>query len=308
MQNSLTHDWLDDVPEGTTMSILGPPKTFTDKAAKLLVGDTNRVNIEYKDSMWDIHDAVNRGNLGLLAYTNYSSGHEPDNLDALFSERWAIKAEAMLRVQMVLGGPGIRDYNAVTDVYSKDVGLRQSSHFIRQNFPKAKRHATDSTVDAIRQVSEMKNPGAVAIGPKAAHLQYGNTIWAEGVSNAEQEGHDNVTHFMVVTRANAERVLTPDRKHHGLILTPKDRNGVSRTAMSIMADAGMGLYSQPERPIGPMKYRFLYLMDGEGDVDQMVKDLNKHLEPANGRYPLVQPISSWDTRVYDEGLAPKVVS
>jgi prephenate dehydratase len=306
MQNLDTKDWVDSLPDGTTMSILGPPKTFTDKAARLLLGDTDRVKIDYKDSMWDIHDAVNNGrNLGLLAYTNYSSGHEPDNLEELFSEPWEIQAEVLLRVQMVLGGPGAIDLSSITDVYSKDVGLRQCSAFIRKYFPRANRHAMNSTVDAIREVAARKDPRAVAIGPKAAHLAHGNTILAEGVSNAEQRGADNVTHFMVVSRANANRVLTPGRKHHGIILTPKDMNGVTSIATKIMADNGMGLYSQPEKPIGPMKYEFLYLMNSDpekSDVTRMMTDLNRHLSPANGT-PLVQPISSWDVREFDEGLA-----
>jgi prephenate dehydratase len=310
MEVSPPQHWLTEIPRGTKMSILGPPKTFTEKAARLLLGDTDHVDIEYQGSMFDIHDAVNNdGHLGLLAYTNYSSGHEPDNLDALFTEPWTIRAEAMLRVQMVLGGPGPKNYQAVTDVYSKDVGLRQCSSFIRSTMPRARKHASNSTVDAIREVEESGNHSAVAIGPKAAHEKYGNQIWDEGISNAELSGEQNVTHFIVVMRSQVQRILTPGARHHGLILTPKDKDGVSSIATGAMSRAGMGLYSQPERPIGPMKYRFLYLMNDratpDGGVDRMLEDLHRSLEPANGKYPLVQPISSWNTRVYDEGLKPE---
>jgi S-adenosylmethionine synthetase len=52
MQNLDTKDWVDSLPNKTTMSILGPPKTFTDKATHLLLGDTDRVKIDYNDGIF----------------------------------------------------------------------------------------------------------------------------------------------------------------------------------------------------------------------------------------------------------------
>ncbi len=305
--------WLASLPRQTEFSVLGPKGSFSDDATNAMLYEgmgsdvCNNVRSVYETSMWDIHGAVNnRGRLGVLPFTNYSSTNVHENKEALFTQPWEIHAEIMYEVYMTLGGQGCKDLASVSDIYSKDVGLHQCCDYIQRNMPNARRHAMPSTGAAIEYVATSGNPRAVALGPRDAHLKHGNVIWAQGISNADLRGEPNVTHFVVVSRANAARVLTAGCQYHGLILRPADQPGVIATATEIMSDAGMNLFAQEQRPIGVLQNEFLYLMEDthpdQSRVQEMVVELGENIKPAEGAQSVTQPISSWNARIWAGNL------
>ena len=74
--------------------------------------------------MREVRNSTRQGHAALLPRINYSSGPEPDNQMALFEEQWRIRGQVLLKVQMCIAGKGEPNWEAVTDVHSKDVALR----------------------------------------------------------------------------------------------------------------------------------------------------------------------------------------
>lgn len=302
--NSHSHH-LRTVPEASVISVLGPNGSFSHKAGDLIRNGRSDISIQDHSSMRTVRRSTKEGVYALLPRINYSSGPEPDNQTALFTESWRIRAQVLLRVQMCIGGKGEPGWEAVTDVHSKDVALRQCRELLDTKCPDAQWHEENSTVRGAELVDQYGDVSRIAIASKEALNRYNLNIWQEGASNAEIHGHDNVTDFILVSQAQPEEdTFNPDMRYHGMVLTPANRPGIMRDIDSILIDHGMDKESQPELPYGPGLYRFLILfkrIDENADIDGMLSELER-LPAANGTYPLLKSLGSWDERVLDKDL------
>jgi len=297
---------LSTVPDSSTIAVLGSEGSFSHNAGTLICGDRKDLSMVSYDSMRDVRRSTESGQYGLLPRINYSSGPEQDNATALIRKPWRIRAQVLLQVQMCIGGHGNDPlWNSVKNVHSKDVGIRQCLDSLEQYCPDAQWHEEKSTVEGAKIAASTGDISHIAIASRNALEKAGLTIWLENASNAERNGQKNVTDFMLVsTEQPDEPLLDPDMKYHGLVLTPENRSGVMKDVDSILYDYGMDKESQPEHPYGMGLYRFLILfqkINENSDINGMLQELQK-LTPANGTYPLIKSLGSWNDRIMDPNL------
>jgi|GEM_PF-4829932 len=299
------------IAPGSSISVLGPHGAFSEMAANMVLGDrvdVHDVDVQLKSSMHEVRRSVSENTLGLIPDVNYSTGPEDDNRRALFKKPWRIRAELYMRIVMCLGAQGNLDLSEAAAVHSKDVAIKQCEDYLEQHCPQAHWQNEASTAEAARIVAELDEPNHLALASEGALTKNGLTVLKTGgISNAELNGSANVTRFLLVQDATSEDPeLDPDSKYHGLVITPKDRKGVSADVSRAFADNGMNLFAQPEMPIGMLKYRFLYLferIDSDADVMALLQELDRLLEPANGRYPLIKSLGSWNDRIIDPTIS-----
>ena len=296
---------LSTIPEASTIAVLGPKGSFSYKAGELITAEREDLQIQDFPSMREVRRSIQQGCLALLPRINYSSGVEPDNQSMLFTARVRKRAQALLGVQICVGGNGEPRWNEVTDVFSKDVALRQCRETLNSRCSDALWHETASTVAGIQHVASAGTVQQIAVGSKAAMEQYGLNVWLEGASNAELHGSENVTEFMLLSEESPdESLFEPDLKYHGMVLTPANKPRTIEKISRILGDAGMDQESLSEMPYAPGMFRFLMLfkkIDEGADIPGMLRELEK-LPAANGRYPLIKSLGSWSDRVVDPSL------
>lgn len=296
---------LSTIPESATIAVLGSEGSFSYKGGGLIRDKREDLSLESYNSMRAVRKSTENEQFALLPRINYSSGPEQDNATALIRKSWRIRGQVLLQVQMCIGGHSIADWDSVTDVHSKDVGIRQCIDALDQHCPDAQWHEENSTLASANIVAEMEDPSHIAIASRSALEAAGLNIWLENASNAEMMDQKNITDFMLVSAEQPdEALLDPDMKYHGLVLTPENRSGVMKDIDSILFDYGMDKESQPEHPYGMGLYRFLILfkkIDEHSDISGMLQELEK-LIPANGTYPLIKSLGSWNDRIIDPSL------
>ncbi len=294
-----------NIPDDRIVSVLGGPKAFSGQAAKLL--QLQRVN--YVKTMGEVRDAKT----GLLPVYNYSSSGVDENIEALMkTPGWRVVADVLLEVRMrAIGLAGTRR-ESITEVYSQQQGLLQCSEWINGLAANPVRHSVASTTEAIDTVERLGRTDAVALGPGEAvtpgrNLEILDIDHGLGISNAEQNGYQNATHFLVIEKHPRQNLPLPGMQRHLCIVTPANKPGTLHDMTAPFARQNADLFMEINRPIGVKNgkqyYRFLFGWDQkDGSAEEIYRELNA-LEPLDPeRYPTVQWLGSWNTHATDPQL------
>jgi prephenate dehydratase len=177
-----------------TVAIQGEPGSFSDSAARRMVGPAAVISCE---SFEEVAAAVaeRRVDYGVLPAENSLVGSVVD-LDALLGERGLVGArELTVPIRQCLIAASPLKLADVQEVRSHPVALSQCRRFLSRH-PWMRAVAVADTAGAVREMCAAGRPDLAAIaGPEAAEL-YGAHILADGIADRG----DNATRFVLIQR------------------------------------------------------------------------------------------------------------
>jgi len=171
---------------------LGPPKTFSERAAAALAAGRELVpeaNFQ-RVAQQAASDPDAAG--GVLAYYNFLEGLIQESLDLVYEHRLTIRNACRLPIELCIGGA------RTGPVHSHPKALAQCSDFLRDNFPDAALDAATSTAEAARIVKESGR--GLAIASREALAEHGLTLLQADIGN-RRHGRQNFTDFLLVSSA-----------------------------------------------------------------------------------------------------------
>jgi prephenate dehydratase len=178
-----------------TVAFLGPAGTFSDDALRA-ARERALGEIEPQPST-TIHDAVmavaeGRADRALVPFENSIEGSVRPTLDALAfdAERVTIAGEHDHSIAHALIAREQVELGQIEVVVSHPQPSAQCARFLRENLPGVEVRGTDSTAEAVRQVSESGGRWA-ALGAASAAEIYGCVVLREDV----EDEPGNVTRF-----------------------------------------------------------------------------------------------------------------
>jgi len=211
------------------LSYLGPPKTFSEKAAKMLVTQINETvelfpwpSVEaVAHSLIDEH--ADQCDLAVLPYYNYLEGLVQECMDLIYEHHLCIIGAKRTAVEWAIGK--YNNKNADTDkVYSHSKALAQCSEYLWTNYPRCNEVEVSSTAEGAMRVQNIKSGMAIASfdALKSCKLE----IIAENIGN-KRYGKTNFTDFYLISSKECQE-FEPDEHYMTMIaVTPQiDRSGL----------------------------------------------------------------------------------
>jgi prephenate dehydratase len=268
------------------VAYLGPPGTFSEEAVARceLARGAEAVPMA---SIADAYDAVFKGEVesALLPIENSLEGSVGTTLDLLVQHPGPlIRREVLLPVrQHLLARPGTR-LEEIRRVLSHPQPFGQCARFLRARLPEASLEPTRSTADAARQVAAGE-PGAAAIGSRAAADRYGLVLLAESIQDLDE----NVTRFVLLARTD-EAPTGKDRTSIAFTLD-RDRPGGLHEVLGEFARRGLNLSKVESRPIKRVVGHYVFYLDFEGHRDDPAGA--EALEAVRGRVHRLHLLGSY---------------
>lgn len=176
-------------------------------------------------------------------------------------------------------------------VCSHPMALAQSTNWLRRELPQAELQEVASTGEAARRAAG--EPGVAAIGSILAADAYGLSVLARNI----QESRTNTTRFIVLGRKWAGRT---GRDKTSIVLDPalKDRPGMLRDTLSILADEGINMIRIESRPNRKRAWTYIFFIDLQGhpedeNVRRALETLEEkcHYVAVIGAYPETSPVA-----------------
>jgi prephenate dehydratase len=240
------------------VAYLGPPGTFSEEAVARCDLATGGEGVPYP-TFADAYRALRRGEVdgALLPIENSIEGSVGATLDLLVAEPGPlIRRELLLPVrQHLLARPGTR-LEDVTRVLSHPQPFGQCSRFLHARLPGAALEPTHSTADAARKVAAGE-PGAAAIGSRAAASRYGLVLLAESIQDVDE----NVTRFVLLARA--DEAPTGDDRTSIAFTLDRDRPGGLYEVLGELARRGINLSKVESRPMKEALGHYVFFLDFE---------------------------------------------
>jgi prephenate dehydratase len=230
------------------VAVLGPAGTFTEQAAgRLFPG----AMLEYMEDVGDVFRFVDGGKGdGVAAIENSLEGSIGKTLESLMRYDVKIVGEATLDIHLnLMARKGVRPQD-IKVVLSHPTALAQCRDYLSREYPKAKREASSSTSEAIKQAGEKAD--AAAIGYGEAGLRYGLHVLAEDVQDQESQ-----TRFVAVSKEGRDGPKT------SLIFAVKDEPGALYSILKLFADASINLTKIESRPSRRKLGEYVFYLDYE---------------------------------------------
>lgn len=283
------------------VAFLGPEGTYTHEA---LATAANGVSFEAIAAPTIVESIAMVGRhetlFAFAPFENSIEGSVRATLDTLaFEAPWAaIVGEHDHPIRHALiARPGVETSDLVA-VVSHPQANAQCARFLREQLPAVEVRSVESTAEAVRIVSESKDLIA-ALGSTAAASAYGCEVLREGV----EDEPDNVTRFVWIARAEAERGPSPgppdpQESRTSLVFSElgADHPGALVEALQAFSDRGVNLTRIESRPLRRGLGRYMFFVDLEGSVaDEAVADALEELRAKAesvrvlGSYPVGGP-------------------
>jgi prephenate dehydratase len=204
--------------------------------------------------------AVARGEteLAMVPVENSTEGGVAITLDTLWElERLQIQQELVLPIVHVLLSHG-KSLQDIKKIYSHPQALAQCQKWLELRLPSVQLIPTNSTTEAVQQISNNLNAGAIA-APRASKL-YNVPILAENINDYP----DNCTRFWVVG-------LTPTTEGDRMSLAysiPANIPGALMKTLQVFAERNINLSRIESRPTKRSLGEYLFFIDLEGRMTQ----------------------------------------
>lgn len=244
---------------------LGPPGTFSEQAL-LESGEAAGAELvplpTVRETIIAVHDgAVDRA---IVPIENSLEGTVNEAIDALVHEAADVKiiGESVLEVRQALVTREPIDPSQITAVYSHPQALAQCAATLRELVPDAQIHATTSTAEAVRMVTESREPVAALAGPLSAELYGAHVVEADA---GDSQG--NATRFVWLGR-EGEVGTGSGRKTAIVFSGPGDDSpGWLVDCLSEFSTRGVNLTRIESRPSRLELGHYLFLIDVAGAAD-----------------------------------------
>ena len=237
---------------------LGPPGTFSDEALSLCDLAQGAEPVPFA-TFAEAYEAALSGavDAALLPIENSIEGSITAVLDLMVHRPGLrIRREVLLAVRQCLLGPAGTRLSEVRRVLSHPQPLGQCARYLREKLPGAALEATRSTTEAAAKVAGGE-PGAAALGSRAAVKLYGLAVLAEDI----QDASENLTRFVLVARED-EAPTGADRTSIAFTLD-RDRPGGLYEVMGEFARRGLNLSKIESRPTRASMGHYIFFLDFE---------------------------------------------
>ena len=218
------------------------------------------------DAVLAVHDgAVDRA---LVPIENSLEGSVTPTLDAIAFETDDVVIVGELRwpVHLHLVAAGPLELDAIRAVVSHPQASGQCARFLRETLPGVPVVAARSTADAVRQVADGFESGAVAIGTRGAADRYGCVVLREDV----EDDPGSETRFVWIARAGTRPDGAPgDRFKTALVFWGAGSSGPGWLVrcLSEFAERSVNLTRIESRPRRQRLGEYMFFLDFEGSAD-----------------------------------------
>jgi prephenate dehydratase len=272
------------------IAYLGPRGTFTEDALEAAVGDAD-VEAVPSPSVYDAIVAVQdrSADRALVPFENSIEGAVSATLDTLAFDARGVTliGEYDLPIRHCLIA---REQTALEDievVLSHPQASAQCARFIREHLPQAEVRAALSTAEAVRTVSERKEPWA-ALGAESAAALYGAAVLQQGV----EDEPDNITRFVWVAPEGTEPSGSgPWRTSLVFSELGEDRPGALVDALQVFSGREVNLTRIESRPLRRGLGRYQFFLDIEGTARE--EPLASAIEALRAVAESVRVLGSW---------------
>lgn len=277
------------------IAYLGPAGTFTEDALSEALGGGGEYEALMTATVLEAFQAVaeGRAELALAPFENSIEGSVRSSLDALALEVEGVKivGEHDYRVRPYLIAREPLDLSRVSQVLSHPQPLAQCARYLREALPQAGKRACSSTAQAVREVSESREPWA-ALGAHAAAETYGCTVLGE----AEADAVDNVTRFVWVAPEGSDPPSAGERWKTSVVFSElgADHPGALVEALLEFSSRDVNLSRIESRPLRQGLGRYMFFLDIEGGADEPA--VAAALAELRGKAEQVKVLGSYPTR------------
>jgi chorismate mutase/prephenate dehydratase len=238
------------------VAYLGPEATFSHQAALAHFGSAS--TLLPVPTIPDVfkETEVGRADYGVVPIENSTEGAVTFSLDSFVDSDLKACAEFRLDIhEAVMARVPLAD---VRVVYSHPQAIGQCRGWLRTHLPDVPIVETASTVGAAEQASREAN--AAAIGPEVAAAVYALDV----LEPRAEDVAGNVTRFLVIGRHMGDRT---GRDRTGLLFSIKDRVGVLRDVLTLLAKLGINLTKIESRPSKRRAWDYLFFVDLDAHPD-----------------------------------------
>jgi chorismate mutase/prephenate dehydratase len=196
----------------------------------------------------------------LLNIENTAAGSINQVYDVLREKDLHIVGEETIKVDLCLCGPADLPLSAVERVLSHPLALEQCSVFLAA-LPNARAIPTVDSAEALRRVSEGRDPTQVAIGSPEGAEAFGLQVIRRGIGN----------HLEILNRyvALARAPVTFDTRipcKTSLILSTRHEQGALLGCLEVLSKHGLSLTKLESRPHPDRHWEYMFFMDFEGNT------------------------------------------
>lgn len=243
---------------------LGPPGTFSDKAALRLrehLADrgAGKPGIEYTRTIPEVISRTEGDpeSLGVFPIENSDTGTVLFAQDSLVQHRVTIEWEIPVRVRFsLLANAPLAE---VTRVLSQPVAYDQCGFYLAEHLPKAQVSFTTSNTESGRQFLAERNDGpCAAIVPSDFAEEHTDVHVAEDIQNYP----NNTTRFLVVRTAPGPVDYDFSRYKTSILIEPEeDRPGLLYDLLSVFKRHELNLCRLESRPAKVRPWTYVFFLD-----------------------------------------------
>jgi prephenate dehydratase len=251
------------------VAYLGPAGTFTETAARLILGSEEPDELLSCGDIGEVLRLVEEGRAGrgVVPIENTLEGSVAATLDALaFDTDLLIGGELEVAITLVAAArPGTR-FEDVTEVHSHPVALSSCRRWLSNTLGHAERVPATSTARAAQTVAEEGGARAAIVNPLAAE-RYDLEVVARDIADRAA----NSTRFVVVGR----RLPAPTGwdKTSVVVFIDENRPGALLQLLEIFAERDLNLTKIESRPTKAELGEYCFFLDVEGHLaDERVGD------------------------------------
>ena len=252
---------------GLTVSVLGPPGTYTEAAARQHFGST--IEIVDHPTIDEIFRATesHTTNFSVVPVENSTEGGVTGTLDRLVNTSLTICGEINLQVHHnLLSNESSLD--SVKRIYAHTQSLGQCKRWIDGNCPEADRIPVGSNADAARKAAS--EAGAAAIAGEVAAERYNIKVVSAGI----EDEPGNTTRFLVLS----DRITPPSGSDKtSLLLSSRSKPGALLHLLQPLLEEQIDMTKIESRPskMGLWEYVFFIDILGHQEEEHIARALSQ---------------------------------
>jgi prephenate dehydratase len=254
---------------GGVVAYLGPEGTFTETAARLILGAETPDELISCGDIGEVLRLVEDGEAGrgVVPIENTLEGSVAATLDALaFDTGLLIGGELEVGITLVAAAPAGTDLADVVEIHSHPVALSSCRRWLSTVLPRAERVPSTSTARAAQTVAESGGARAAIVNPLAAE-RYDLEVVATEIADRAA----NTTRFVVV--GNRLPAPTGWDKTSIVVFIEENRPGALLQLLEIFAERDLNLTKIESRPTKAELGEYCFFLDVEGHLaDERVGD------------------------------------
>jgi len=265
------------------IAIQGEPGSFSHEAALKAHAEATILPCALSA---EVFRAVTEGavDAAVIPIENSLAGSVVEHYDLLLRHDVGVESEWLLRIRHnLIGVPGAK-LEQVRQAYSHPVALAQCRRFFEEH-PEIEPAPYYDTAGSVKQLMELRDPGAAAIASVQAASHYGGEILLPEI----EDNAENYTRFFLV-RKRDQVVAEKEPNKVSLAFAVENRPGSLVEALQVFAGLGTNLTRLESRPVPGRPWEYVFYADYQlGDVEKAgmaLEMLNKQCSMVRelGRY------------------------